>query len=203
MERGYIGDRMQWTSLGFNGLNGRAQFHADGMPGDRWSKYFNGWLKPWKESGNYILLCGQVRGDASVRHIDIHRWLKNMEHLCRATYPEARVRYRPHPIEVQRKSYKTLKGVELSTRSLEEDLAEAAVCITYSSNVGVDAVLAGVPVIAVDPGSMVYHLASHNINEPPVRPNRTQWAHNMAYCQWTFDEIANGDAWEHLKRRYQ
>lgn len=203
-ERGYIGDREHWTSIGFNGLNGRADFQVDHMPGDRWEKHFgDGWLKPWKKSGAYILLIGQVKNDASVMHTDHVLWLKNMVHLCRATYPEVKMRFRPHPVDVKRGNDYTIEGTEKSTRPLEKDLAGACCVVTYNSNTGVNAILAGVPTVAVDPGSMVYHIAAHNITEPPMRPNRQQWAHNMAYCQWSLDKIKNGDAWDHLKQRYQ
>lgn len=206
MERGYIGDRKQWTSLGFNGLNGRADFQLNGsMPGDRWHRYFgDDWLRPWKENGRHILLIGQVVGDASVKNINFRQWLIGMVILIQHYYPGVEIRYRPHPIVLERSpdSVKPIEGTILSTRSLTEDLKDAGCAVTYNSNTGVDAILAGVPTVAVDPGSMVYHLAMHNINEQPIRPDRTQWAYNMAYCQWSSEEIQNGDAWEHLKQRY-
>lgn len=204
MERGYIGDRMQWTSLGFNGLNGRAQFYADDSPGDRWGKYFGDeWLKPWKRDGKYILLCGQVPGDASVRHIGIHVWARYMAECLRGEHPAFPIRYRPHPIEVQRRRAVEIKGAEFSTRPLEEDLGDAMMAVTFNSNVGVDALIAGVPALAYDKGSMVYRLASHEAAQPLQYPDRRQWARDMAYCQWSWSEIESGEAWEHLRQRYQ
>jgi len=201
MERGFIGDRHKMTSLGYNGLNGRAEFHAHDMPGDRWHKHFgDSWLKLWKTSGEYILIMGQVPGDASVQHVNINQWASNMAKLCKLLYPNVPVRFRPHP---KRPVNKIAEISSISDTSLEEDLTNAVLVVTYSSNSGVNALLAGVPVVATDPGSMVYNMAAHNVTEPIIRPDRTQWAYNMAYCQWTEEEIANGDAWEHLKQRYQ
>jgi len=57
MERGYVGDRFHWTSIGYNGLNGHADFVNENCSGDRWDKYFDGYLKPW-HGGDYILLTG-------------------------------------------------------------------------------------------------------------------------------------------------
>ncbi len=83
MERGYIGDRFKWTSLGFDGLNGRAKFPSidDGMK--RWNKHFPGFLKPWKYTGTSLaLIMGQVLGDASIEGVDFNKWVNDaaLEH---------------------------------------------------------------------------------------------------------------------------
>lgn len=202
-ERGYIGDRFKWTSVGFNGLNGHAEFHADNMPGDRWERIFGDeWLKSWKHDGEHVLLCGQVPGDASIQHMNHGKWLRETADLCRQQFPDKKTLFRPHPVSVKRGGLKKIEGVETSTGSLAEDMAGAFCAVTYNSNSGVDAVLNGVPAVTMNKGAMAYNVTSHQVGEV-VRPDRTQWAYNMAYCQWTEEEIANGDAWDHLKRRYQ
>lgn len=202
-ERGYIGDRFKWTSVGFNGLNGYAEFHAYNMPNDRWDRFFGDeWLKPWKYSGKHVLICGQVPGDASIKHTDHSKWLREAVALCQQQYPSKKILFRPHPVSVNRGGLKKIEGAETSTGSLAEDLAGSFCAVTFNSNSGVDAVLAGVPAVTMDEGAMAYNITSHKIGKI-IRPDRTQWAYNMAYCQWTEEEIANGDAWEHLKRRYQ
>ena len=103
MERGYVGDRQKWTSLGFNGLNGNAEFHADDMPSDRWNKNFKDLMQPWKKGGKEVLLIGQVTGDMSVAKIDVKTWLKQRAQEIRETLPYGHtIIYRPHPIDVQR-----------------------------------------------------------------------------------------------------
>ena len=60
------------------------------------------------------------------------------------------------------------------------------------------------PVVNFDNGSMVWDLAMKDLsqlNNPPT-PDRTQWCNNTAYTQWLPYEIENGDAWDHLKQRY-
>lgn len=204
MERGYIGDRMQWTSLGFNGLNGRAEFHAEDSPGDRWDRHFGPeWLKPWKEGGDYVLLIGQVPGDASVKHSNHFGWLQWMANQIAFEYPGVPIRHRPHPINVRRRALQPIDGTEMSTRPLAEDLAGAICAVTFCSNTGVDALLAGTPVVAFDPGSMVWGMGPDNVQDPPRRPDRTQWAWDMAYKQWTWPEIESGTAWDHLRQRFE
>lgn len=204
VERGYVGDRFQWTGMGFNGLNGHAEFYANNMPKDRWDKYFPDHMRRWRnDNGDYVLLIGQVNGDASVKGIDIHAWCQNTCNNIKMIDPEIRVRYRQHPVEVKRGIKKKINGAERSNKTLAEDLDGARCCVTYNSNTGVDAVLAGVPVVTMDKGSMVYNLAAPELDLNPPKLDRTQWTYNMAYCQWLPSEIKNGDAWEHLKQRYE
>ncbi|WP_158255256.1 hypothetical protein [Rhodoblastus acidophilus] len=33
----------------------------------------------------------------------------------------------------------------------------------------------------------------------PWRGDRSQWIANLAYCQWTVDEIGAGHCWRHLR----
>jgi hypothetical protein len=65
MERAYVADRFTWTSLGFDGLNGRAKFPQINDGGARWRKHFWPFLKPWKtQLSKTAVIMGQVRGDA-------------------------------------------------------------------------------------------------------------------------------------------
>jgi hypothetical protein len=57
-------------------------------------------------------------------------------------------------------------------------------------------------VIAIDRGSMAWDMARHEITLKRITPNRDQWLYDLAYKQWTLEEIAAGEAWEHLKKRY-
>lgn len=198
MERGYFGDRFKMTSLGFNGLNGRAQFHNENSPPDRWEKH-GVELTPWKPigSGEYILVLGQVSGDASIEGVDIKRWAINTCRDLKRRYPDPVV-LRPHPLA---RDYDYPDDIEvMTTRPLAEDLRDAVFAVTYNSTSGVDAIISGTPVVAIDEGSMVYSMAAHDIYLDPPRYDRTQFFYDLAYCQWTWKEIETGEAWEHLKK---
>lgn len=184
MELGYVGDRIKaWRSLGWNGLNGRARFPTG--DGSRWQRYFADVMRPWSYRDGYALLIGQIPGDASVDSININRWLTNTRRALEERGYE--VRLRPHPL------------VRSPKRSLADDLAKASVCVTYNSNTGVDAVLSGVPAVTMDEGAMAWPVTAHSLDDDFIRPDRTEWAHNLAWCQWTMDEIASGEAWEHVR----
>jgi hypothetical protein len=199
LETGYInrGDgEAHHYAAGFNGLNGRADFRNQDMPDDRVKK-LGVTLKQWR-SGKYVLLCGQVPWDASVEGSDHQIWLQAALERLRS-YTNREVVFRPHPLAGG--AYKPLH-CPVSTGPLNEALADAHAVVTFNSNMGVDALLAGVPVFAQDQGSMCWELANKSLIsvDAPNKPDRSQWLNDLAYCQWTPAEMSSGETWKHLIR---
>ena len=193
MERGYLGDRFAWTSLAWNGLNGRGQFPQISDP-SRFAEHFT--LKPWKEGGDYVLLMGQVPGDMSLRGRDLSGWYAEKTLECLKNY-RLPVKFRPHPLAARKGLNKVPFGATLADGTLEENLQNAAAVVTYNSNSGVDAVLAGVPTVIADEGSMALSVASIQVGQY-YRPPREQWAAELAWKQWQLSEISSGFALEKL-----
>jgi len=194
MERGFFNDRFLHCSLGFDGLNGLANYLNHSSPSSRWLLSRSS-LKPWNPWGDYYLLIGQVSGDNSCNHINMLEWYDEI--ISRTQVP---VMFRPHPLD---RSGRTPKGARISSASLERDMAKAKAVITFSSTAGVDAMIAGKPVVAYDPISMVYEIAAKDVRTDASRePNREQWAYDLAYTQWNQKEIESGEAWEHLRGMY-
>ena len=48
MERAYLPDRMEYTAMGWNGLNNRAKFPECDDDGVRFRIFWDGILKPWE-----------------------------------------------------------------------------------------------------------------------------------------------------------
>lgn len=205
LERGYMGDRFAWVSAGFDGLNGRADFCVEPDPGpERWTLLFAPLAKAnWHPGSRWVLLVGQVPGDASVKgRVELSSWY---------AWAAARVRevtslpvaFRPHPVAVERGQRTPLpEGCVWAEGSLATVLKGARCVVTYNSNTAVDAVLAGVPAIACDEGSMAWAVTGHDpgqVAHPPT-PDRTAWLQRMAWCQWSREELADGTAWEHLRQ---
>lgn len=194
MERGHVQPRMIYTSMGFDGLAGRGRYPAIEDGGVRWQNHFGKLMQPWSQDGRVALVCGQVKGDAALYGVNFEKWAQEVtDALLRQG---AWVVYRPHPLMLRHDQRWCPQGAEFSTHPLETDLARAAVCVTFNSTSGVEAALAGVPVIACDEGSMVRAVAVHDIAQPVIRPDRSAWAHRLAWCQWRLEEIADGTAWE-------
>lgn len=195
LERGYIGDRFKYSSASFGGkLNGRANFRGPFTDASRWEKKFSHLMHPWRSGGEYILVLGQVFGDASIEGVDIIKFYNSVrEAFERQGY---KVRFRPHP--QQRSNTKPVKIERVVSHfPLEEDLRLAIAAVTYNSNSGVDAALLGIPTIAMDEGSMAWPVAGHSFEVPP-QCDRLVWAHAMAWKQWSLEEMASGDCWAHI-----
>lgn len=194
-ERGYI-NRMVYTSLGWDGLNGRARFPINSDP-SRFSRLFGDQLRPWREgSRGYALLIGQVVGDAQLVGVNIHGWYKR---TATALYHLGwDVRFRQHPVEVKRGvTPPFIPFAKLSDGSLEDAMDGAGIVVCYNSNTAVDAVMAGVPVHIEDIGSMVYELGSHDFS---IVTSPREWRlAQLANIQWSIPEIASGHAWDAVK----
>lgn len=200
LETGYInrgdGENHHYAA-GFNGLNGRADFRNRGMPSDRVKK-LGVQLKPWRKDGKHVLLCGQVPWDASVEMChDYPSWLQYISGQIK--YQTKReIRFRPHPLA----NMPPIRGCTHSTVPIQEDLKDCWAVVTYNSNSSVEAVLEGIPAFTSDAGAMAKDVASQWIQEleRPYMPAREAWLNDLAYCQWTPEEMKNGEAWKHLFR---
>lgn len=197
LETGYINrgaGKDNHYAAGLNGLNGRAKFNNANSPNDRWMK-LGVKVKPWRKDGSHILICGQVPWDASVDHLNFTQWAHETTGRLQRVSPREIV-YRPHPLAFT----PTPSGcVPSSNKSLHDDLKDCWAVVTCNSNSAVEAALEGIPVIATDVGSMAWSIADplHNI-EYLSMPDRTQWLSNLAYAQWTPDEMKKGEAWTTL-----
>lgn len=204
MEAGHLGGRaktrLEYTSCGWNGLARRGKYPEIEDGGERWRKYWGHLMQEWKqERGSYALLFGQVKGDAAINGISLHPWMTDLtQQLAHRGYS---VRYRPHPVTLWRdKNEWHPVGSRLSRSGLEEDIQGATICLTYNSTAAVESVLAGVPTITYDEGAMAWPVTTHTLGPEPIRPDRTEWAHKLAWCQWTLEEITSGVAWDYLRR---
>lgn len=194
MERAYLGDRFHWLSLSWNGLNGRAVFNPVDDGGERFNRHFK--MLPWDDSGDYILIMGQVPGDASLQGKALKPWYEAMAIEASKIYGIP-VRFRQHPVATKRGISERPKYASAIGGSLEDAIAGAKLVITYNSNSGVDSVIAGKPTFAFDRGSMAWDVTSHEVGKI-LMPNRDSWASKLAWCQWLPEEISDGSAVKHI-----
>lgn len=198
LERGHVGDRGSYTSCGWNGLGARARYADVDDGGARWAALWGHLERPWRDQGSYALLLGQCEGDASLSTLgcSYDEWVQRMVDALRAA--GYAVVFRPHPLMVNRGAYFRPTAAACSTTTLEEDLAGAAVAVAFNSTAAVESVLAGVPTVTCDEGAMAWPVTSHTVDEPLCRPDRQEWCARIAWAQFSYQEIANGDAWAHL-----
>lgn len=145
--------------------------------------------------GQAVLVVGQVGGD-SAHGMDggaYRRWAgKTLETLRSLT--DSKIIWRPHPDDRW-----FLEGVDSLSDPTEESLEEAFdrswVVVTYNSTAGLEALIAGLPVIAEGPA--VYSELSRRLNflpklGPPGLEDVNDLLAAIAYTQWTPEEIATG-----------
>ena len=207
--------------VGVNGfLWDDAKWGFEHIEDDRSKKVFerNGYDPdvPWKQDGEYILLCMQKVGDASLRDADVFEWTENTVNDIRK-HTDRKIIIRPHPLYRKSSLHNTLKEKVLNVSnthwqetdllkdgfvSIQEQLQKAWCTVTYTSGSGIDAVINGIPNIACDTGSMVYDVSSKDIAEVenPYRGEKKEWTNRIAHCQWNIDEFESGECWKHVSK---
>jgi hypothetical protein len=48
---------------------------------------------------------------------------------------------------------------------------------------------------------MAWDETAHSTTADPVMPIRARWAAELAWTQWTIEEMASGECWEHVGDR--
>ncbi|RWQ68700.1 tetratricopeptide repeat protein [Mesorhizobium sp.] len=191
-------------------LGDDADFCAENSPPDRWERAkaeFGIRLKPYRAEGDYILLVGQVPKDASLRGIDMVRWLHETAAAIRKISDRS-ILIRLHPSTRWRDqeaivhACSTVPRVAISRgrRPFADEVANAWVCVTLSSGAAIDALIAGVPPICLSPASLAYRLCSNSLDdiEHPKKPEREQFMRDLCHSQWTPREMSDGTAWRHI-----
>jgi len=201
LEVGGINRGTTWK-VGINGINREAYFGEPGNPSDRAEK-FNLKLKPWIEDGEHIIVCGQ--------HDKSHQW-RNMPPMSTWVYDtiselrkhtDRRIIFRPHPrcrlsgIEHEFKNVIRQEPAQVPNTYDDFDFGvdNAYAVVNWSSNPASHAVINGVPVF-VGPESLAWPVGNpmlSTINDP-LKPDRTQWLNDLAYTEWTIEEIQKGEA---------
>lgn len=191
LELGYIGNRREYISVGLNGLNNYATFPEYPEDGGRRFRAHGGILKPWKYKGEYILILGQVKGDASLKGLDITSWYQRMAAEAERVH-KLPVFFRPHPESFRRRGYTEIPGLRNLGGSLDEAISGAKFTISYNSNSSLDSIMQGVPSVAGDKGTMAWDLCSKSVEDLKFL-KREPVVHRIAWCQWSFEEIKSGE----------
>lgn len=159
--------------VGIGGLN---RLPSIDCPPDRFAK-LGVTLAPAQTGGNVTIIAGQHVGDAAhpfKTGAEIAAWAEEM-----ATKIDGEVVFRPHP-----RSPDVRPNLPFDDLPLAESLARAKAVVAYTSNIGNDALLAGVQAIANGPA----------IWADVALDAREAYFAKLAYAQWTLAEIASGEA---------
>ncbi len=201
LELGYIGDRWnEWASAGFNSVGGRAE-HVIGDSSRRKELWGDGSsiLQPWDMEFDRVLVIGQVPRDANIWTCpNIREWYREAVGHYAPNHP---VYWRRHPHDRWNPQGYCPELARLDESETLEEAMKGSLIVTWSSNVAADAVLAGRPTVVMNNTSLVYGWASNSFDEW-FEFDRLPWLDRMAWCQWRMNELRDGTAWRHLRKRF-
>lgn len=211
--RNRYSDEYGYYRVGVNGfLQDDADFNNQGSPPDRWARMLDELgvqLKPYRLHGSHLLIVGQNPGDASLRGADIFEWMHRTAVEARGLTTRPII-VRPHPVTSQlmmrefEARFSTLPGIVIDyppTRPVRSVLQDCWVLLAYSSSASIDALIEGVPCITSSPANMAWPVSDHSLEsiEQPTLFAREQWLADLAYAQWSPEEMQSGAPWRHLR----
>ena len=205
LEVGGIKRGTTWK-VGLNGINRDAYFGPDNNNDDR-HRLLGLSLKPWRTSGEFILIAGQH--DKSLQWKDMPAmatWVHDTITFIRAQ-TDRPIIFRPHPrcpllaIEHDFKDVKrqTPKQIQNTYDDFDMQFDNIWATVSWSSNPGIHSVINGVPAFT-GPSSLAFDVAEQNLRniDNPLYGDRTQWLNDYAHTEYTIEEISQGIPLKHL-----
>ena len=163
-------------------------------------------IKGWRNRGDHVLVIGQNWNDASLFGISLELWIVNtVRMLLKNT--DRKIVVRDHPEnkgllkDVIDDKFGYTKQVMYDTNNnIKDSLINAHCTVSYTSGSSIDSALAGVPVITCSEYNFLWPISSHSLEdvENPKLGERDQLFYDLAWTQWSTDDIRNGKPWQHL-----
>lgn len=156
-------------------------------------------LKPWREDGDHILVCGQRGIGSKMMHSPVD-WHLQVRHKLTTTRP---VQVRAHP---KSRLQQDQGFIQIQPETLEKHLVNCWAVVVWSSGAGTKALMDGIPVFYDAPHSFLEGAASKlrggNIQDgtldDPNLYDRLPVFERLAWSQWRTSEIVSGEAFARL-----
>ena len=164
-------------------------------------------LKPYRSTGNHILLCLQRNGGWSMRGLPVMDWINQTIYEIRK-YSSRHIIVRAHPGDKKVESYLKINHPNTSVsrnKRLLDDFKNAWATVVYNSSPSVASAIEGIPIFLTDSHpeySQSQDVANFDLSkiENPNMPDRQVWIEKLSMCHWNFDELKSGEAWQFFKR---
>lgn len=204
-DKGYVRhrspDKPRFWRIAVGGQQPVAYVNAAAHDSVRWDSWDLTTL-PWGEDGSAILIAGSsAKAMAWAGIMDATEWVRDLVKHIRAL-TDRPIIYRPKP---SWRDAKPVPGTEFSQNRHElwDCMKRSHVMITHSSNACFDAVLAGLPAIVLGEG-IAKPISSTSVEDidHPRRADaneRKRWLSNVAWCQFTLPEFAEGLGWRQIR----
>lgn len=155
-------------------------------------------VESWRDGGGHILIAGMGDKGAEAEGYEPEEWERRAIKVMRV-YTNRNIVYRPKP---SWKMARPIAGVGYSpkTTELHHALRNCHAVVTHHSNVAMEALIAGIPAFCWKGVATPLSLQDLKFIEKPLRPEgRDQWVNDIAWCQWSVDEMKTGFAWKCLQ----
>jgi hypothetical protein len=174
----------------------------------RFSDWHSASLKPWRVTGNHILiLCQRPKGFNMF--LDQDTWLeKTVDKIRKHTQRPIMIRMHPgdgtrfKQIEKIQKRYGTSVAIS-EHANIRDALVNCWCTVGINSTPNVVAAIEGVPGYVEDTRrSWAADVAFTDLAqiENPALPDRTEWAHKIANIHWSNQEVVSGQLWSAIKQ---
>jgi len=203
--------RNQSFKIAINGVNRKADFADQDVDDTRWP-LFNHTFKPWKQTGDNIIILGQHHASEQWNGMpSMNVWFEQqINEIRKHTTRPIQIRSHPrNPVGFDFAKYKhvslappVMDSNTIDDTNFKDTLKDAWAVINHSSNPAMEAVINGIPVF-VSADSLCYDVGNHSlthINNPKM-PNRQEWANKLSYTEWFENEIEVGLPWRRIRDR--
>ena len=180
--------------------NAHCQNKFTNTKSDRYEKFFARNIMPWQKNGKKILVLPPTNAIANFFNEEL--WLsKTLEILKKNTDRQIDIREKPYnPTIAKDHVGATVKIDKPTTHQGKIDWSQYFACVTYNSNTMVESFTNGVPVFCDGNNCAAKPIAETDFSkiETPKYGDRVALFSNLAYNNWTIEEMANGTAWRML-----
>ena len=166
-------------------------------PDDRF-KQFKKTFKPWKKSGNKILIAAPDEKPCRFYGIDRDQWLKETVDKIKSVTDR--------PVEVRERNSNRADRVIKNTlqQALDNDVFAL---VTYNSVAAIESVFHGIPAFTLAPSNAAKPVTLQDLEkiDDPYYPDQDKlyaWACHLSYGQFHVNELKSGRAKELLETLY-
>ena len=202
----------KYLRYSFNGVFPATGIYCNDNPGEEnWNNIKRDYdmdLKPWRSTGNHILITLQRPMGWSMRGYNLMKWLEETFTKIR-TYSDRPVVIRWHPGDWKNFSnYAPLlkkynATISPQERHITEDLINCWALVCHNSTPSAVAPIEGIPAFITDDPSYSQggDVANTDFSklENPILADREQWIKKLAQCHWSFDDTKSGRCWNHMR----
>jgi len=199
LEVGCLNRGVYWK-MGINGINKDAFFGPTGNDHQRADK-LKLYLQNNHDPNGNILIADQHKksGQWSDENFSENYYNTTINEIRKFT--DKKIIFRPHPrspIKIDISQYKNIiiqnpQKIQNTYDNYNLNFQNLYAVINWSSNPGVLAAIEGIPTF-VGPSSLAYDVSNHDLSEicQPKIFDRRQWMNDVAYTEWSIDEISSG-----------